>query len=76
MNKLTYTLLILSLTILIQGCSSMEVDPNRAGCYYGKARYGSLTQYVKGTGAHVFRGKNMKDAKITCNKDTQEIVIE
>lgn len=60
--------------MLLSGCSSMEVDPNRAGCYYGDARYGSLTQYIKGKGAHIYRGKNMKDVLIICNKTMQEVI--
>lgn len=60
------------------GCSNVPVDEYRAGCTKvdGSARYGTLTQYVKGdgTGVYVYIGDKLKGkVKVTCSQDTQEI---
>ena len=62
------------------GCASQkEVHPNRAGCTFldGVGRTGSFTQYAKGAskGVHVYVGKNVKGATVTCNATTQEITV-
>lgn len=63
------------------GCVNMDVKDERAGCTYldGKGRYGLMfTNYIKGEGkgAHVYVGKKVpKGLKITCNANTQEVLI-
>jgi hypothetical protein len=82
MKKLNILFLI-AFSFFLSGCAFLqdnEVDENRAGCsfYDGKGRYGSLTQYATGDakGAHVYVGDNVKSkTKITCNADTQEVLI-
>jgi len=67
--------IIFCLASSLVGCA----NPNRAGCHYldGKGRYGTFTQYGKGDakGAHVYIGENVKNVKITCNANTQEVLF-
>jgi len=53
----------------------MKPDPSTASCYYGDIKYGYI-QGVSGKGVIVRRGNHMKDVEITCNKDTQEILVK
>ena len=75
MNKSIYTSTCIGLILLLQGCVSMKPDPSTASCYYGDIKYGYI-QGVSGKGVIVRRGNHMKDVKITCNKDTQEILVK
>ena len=64
---------------MVTGCSTVRVDESRAGCTQidGKARYGTLTQYVKGDGdgVYVYIGTKLKGkVKVTCSKTKQEII--
>jgi len=68
---------ILSLVTSLILITSCGLNPNRAGCTYidGNGRYGTFTQYAKGEarGAHIYIGENVKNVKMTCNADTQEV---
>lgn len=71
-------IILITLFYLLVGCSTIDVNPDRAGCTFidGQGRYGTLTQYIKGNskGVYVHYGNNQK-ASITCNAETQEITI-
>jgi len=71
---------LISLATCLILTTSCGLNPNRAGCTYidGNGRYGTFTQYAKGEakGAHIYIGENVKDVKITCNSDKQEVISE
>ena len=78
MGQIVRHLSLLCIIALLTGCSTLEVNEYRAGCTLidGKARYGYV-QGVSGdaTGAYVYIGKHLRNSvKITCNKDTQEVL--
>lgn len=74
MNSNIKSLLIVF--ILFQGCAQ---NPNRAGCTYfdGEGRYGMFTQFTKGNtkGTHIYIGEDVKEVKIICNSEKQEVNV-
>jgi len=74
---------VLPIIILLGGCSTIDVNENRAGCTFidGDGRYGTpVTQYVKGATrgvyAHVGSELLKYDVNITCSDAEQSVKVK